>query len=410
MEYLTSKYSDFTSIMSKIILPLTSKQVKEAKPKQAVYKLYDGGGLILAVYPTGKKVWRLDYFDLNKKRKTFTIGDAAYISLADARKKREELKGNLANEKSIDKKDAVIFETVFYEWVEKWRLLVVESTYKRAKSAIERDCFPVLQNMEVSKIRPKDIVAALDPLDKRCSYETLKKVKSSLKLCFDYAIARGLCEMNPVPVVTQAAFTQTKKGNYRTLPLTEIYRIHEYFRSERNSIITRKCTEFILRTLARASEATQSKWSEIEDGIWIVPEHRMKMRREHIVPLSTQSLAILEEMSVFKSTDYIFQNHQLNNCIHSETPNTSFKRFGINSTIHGLRTLASTVLNESGLFEADIIEACLAHQDKNAVRSTYNKALYTEKRRELLQWWSDFIDMCDTERNNLKALKKFNIV
>lgn len=396
--------------MARIVLPLTAKQVKEAKPRDRQYLLFDGNGLQLCIYPTGRKVWRFDYHDINKKRKTFTIGDAQYISLGDARKKRDELKGNLENDQSISKKDAITFGVVFYEWFEKWKLLVVPTTAKRALSAVEKDCFPVLQNLEISKIRPRDIVLALDPLDKRCSYETLKKVKSSLKLCFDYAIARGLCEMNPVPAVTQAAFTQTVKGNYRTLPLTEIYRLHEYFNSERNSIITRRCSEFILRTLARASEATESTWLEIESGIWIVPSQRMKMRREHIVPMSTQTLKILDEMSAFKSTDYIFQNRQLNNCIHSETPNTSFKRFGINSTIHGLRSLASTVLNESGLFDKDIIEACLAHQDKNAVRATYNKALYTEQRRELLQWWSNFIDMCDTERNNLKALKKFNII
>lgn len=396
--------------MARIVLPLTAKQVKEAKPKDRQYLLFDGNGLQLCIYPTGRKVWRFDYHDINKKRKTYTIGDAQYISLIDARKKRDELKGNLENEQSISKKDAITFDAVFYEWFEKWKLLVVPTTSKRALSSIEKDCFPVLQHLEVSKIRPRDIVLALDPLDKRCSYETLKKVRSSLKLCFDYAIARGLCEMNPVPVVTHAAFTKTVKGNYRTLPLTEIYRLHEYFNSERNSIVTRRCSEFILRTLARASEATESKWSEIENGVWSVPHQRMKMRREHIVPMSTQTLKILDEMSIFKSTDYIFQNHQLNNCIHSETPNTSFKRFGINSTIHGLRSLASTVLNESMLFDKDIIEACLAHQDKNAVRSTYNKALYTEKRRDLLQWWSNFIDMCDTEENNLKALKRFNII
>ncbi len=363
--------------MARIVLPLTAKQVKEAKPKAKQYLLFDGNGLQLCIYPTGRKVWRFDYHDINKKRKTYTIGDAQYISLIDARKKRDELKGNLENEQSISKKDLITFEAVFYEWFEKWKLLVVPTTSKRALSAIEKDCFPVLQNLEISKIRPRDIVLALDPLDKRCSYETLKKVKSSLKLCFDYAIARGLCEMNPVPVVTHAAFTKTIKGNYRTLPLTEIYRLHEYFNSERNSIVTRRCSEFILRTFARASEATESKWLEVENGIWIVPGQRMKMRREHIVPMSAQTLKILDEMRVFKSTDYIFQNHQLNNCIHSETPNTSFKRFGINSTIHGLRSLASTVLNESMLFDKDIIEACLAHQDKNAVRSTYNKALYT---------------------------------
>lgn len=167
--------------MARIVLPLTAKQVKDAKPKDKQYLMFDGNGLQLCVYKTGRKVWRFDYHDKNKKRKTYTIGDAQYISLADARKKRDELKGNLENEQSISKSDAVLFGDIFYEWFNKWKLLVVETTARRALSSVEKDCFPALEKIETSKVRPKDIVAALDPIDRRCSYETLIKTKSSLK-------------------------------------------------------------------------------------------------------------------------------------------------------------------------------------------------------------------------------------
>ncbi|WP_269845029.1 tyrosine-type recombinase/integrase [Wohlfahrtiimonas populi] len=387
--------------------------MKEAKPKPRAYKLFDGNGLILAVYPTGKKVWRLDYYDLNRKRKTYTIGDAQYISLADARKKRDELKGNLKNDQSISKKDAITFGVVFYEWFEKWKLLVVPTTAKRALSAVEKDCFPVLQNLEISKIRPRDIVLALDPLDKRCSYETLKKVKSSLKLCFDYAIARGLCEMNPVMMVTREAFKRPQSSQHRSLDIREVYQIVDFIGTTNCTPSTKYCIEFILRNISRVQEAAQATWSEIdtEKWIWTIPAKRMKMRREHVIPLSCQSMLILKKQKEeYPDSKYIFASEGPNGHINKETPRIALNKAGIDTTIHGFRHLASTILNETLLFKPDVIEVALAHVGKDQIRATYNNAQYTEKRREMMQWWSDFIDMCDTERNNLKALKKFNII
>ena len=125
--------------MARIVLPLTAKQVKEAKPKDRQYLLFDGNGLQLCIYPTGRKVWRFDYHDINKKRKTYTIGDAQYISLIDARKKRDELKGNLENEQSISKKDAITFDAVFYEWFEKWKERELTDTGKTLQEGVVKD-------------------------------------------------------------------------------------------------------------------------------------------------------------------------------------------------------------------------------------------------------------------------------
>lgn len=410
LEYLFLNFGDFTSKMAKIILPLTSKQIKESKPAHRAYKLYDGGGLILTIYPTGKKVWRLDYYDLNKKRKTFTIGDAQHISLTDARKKRDELKGNLENHQSISKKEIMTFGKVFYEWFDKWKLLVVESTANRALSSVQKDCFPIIENLDITKIRPKHVVAALLPIDKRGAGETLEKAKSALKLTFDYAIARGLCDMNPVLAVTSSAFTVHEKKHHRALDISKIYMLHDFFKSNRNSIIIRKCTEFTLRTMCRINESVCATWNEIDGNTWIIPAERMKERRTHIVHLTEQSMSIIDDMKKFKSSKYIFQNDHLNHHIHKDTPNTSINRFGIDSTIHGLRSLASTVLNGTCLFDKDVIEMCLSHKDKDAVRAAYNRALYLEHRKEALIWWNNFIDMCDTEENNLKTLEKFKLI
>ncbi|GAA5097279.1 tyrosine-type recombinase/integrase [Wohlfahrtiimonas larvae] len=410
LEYLIQNFQGFTSKMAKIILPLTSKQVKEAKPTLRAYKLYDGAGLILTVYPSGKKVWRLDYKDLNKKRKTYTIGDAQHISLSDARKKRDELKGILENHQSISKKDIMTFGQVFYEWFDKWKLLVVESTAKRALSSMKKDCFPVIENMDITKIKPKNIVAALSPIDERGSGETLEKTKSALKLTFDYAVARGICDMNPVLAVTASAFTAHETKHHRALDASKIYMLHDFFMSNRNSIIVRKCTEFTLRTMCRINESVCATWDEIDGNTWTIPAERMKERRPHIVHLTKQSMSIIEEMKKFKSSKYIFQNDHLNHHIHKDTPNTAINRYGIDSTVHGLRSLASTVLNGTCLFDKDLVEMCLSHKDKDAVRAAYNRALYLEQRKEILIFWSDFIDMCDTEENNIKTLEKFKLI
>lgn len=397
--------------MARIIVPLTLKEIRDAKPQDKMYRLYDGGGLQLYVYKTGKKTWRLDYTDFNKKRKTHTLGDFPDISLAEARKLRDEIKPQLESGDYL-LKSQTSFLTVFHDWYARWSKTVSKRHSDRAWSAIENDCAKVIGNMEINSIEPRHIVLALQKIEERGAIEQLLKTKSALKMCFDFAVARGLCTINPVAMVTNKAFKSHTPVSYKSPEKTEIYKLLEVFQNDRFNISVRLCTEFILRNMTRPSESVMAEWSEYdsENQLLIISAERMKMKRDHIIPLSMQSVKILEQIAeLSEGGKYIFPSKNLVSHLSTVYPLRIIQRSGIESTTHGLRHLASTILNETGLFRPDIIEAALSHQDKNTIRATYNQAKYIEERRKMLQWWSDFIDECRTEEGNLAALKKYKI-
>lgn len=393
--------------MARQVKPLSVKEIRDAKPKDKAYRLYDGEGLQLVVYPSGKKVWRFDYIDIDKKRKSYTIGDADLIHRDDARKQREEFRRRLEMGESIIEPVSETFYKVFEDWYVRWEKSVTPKHAKKVKSGVSRDCHPVLGRMEINSIKPRDIVNALSPIEKRGALEQLKTIKTGLNLCFDFAVARGLCEYNPSRMVSNNAFHSKPVVSHRSLPPEEIYTMHEYFENPRFNLPVRRCTEFVMRTMVRVGEATYAEWSEIDwdKKLWIIPAEKMKMRRDHIVPLSTQCMSILEEMQEISShLEYIFPNYNLTTYINRDNPLMSLKRAKINTTMHGLRHLASTILNEKGLFRPDVIESALAHQDQNSIRATYNKAEYIKERGEMMQWWSDLIDQCKDEKTNREAI------
>lgn len=397
--------------MARIITPLTLKEIRDSKPQDKMYRLYDGGGLQLCIYKTGKKTWRLDYTDFNKKRKTHTIGDFPDISLAEARRLREELKPELESGDYLFNSKTSFF-SVFEDWFSRWEKTVSERHAQRAYNSVHNDCGKVIGNMDVNAIEPRHIVLALQEAEERNALEQLLKTKSTLKMCFDFAVARGLCVSNPVTSVTNHAFRKHKKQRLKSPEKTEIYKFRDVFSNERFNLSVRLCTEFILRNMTRPSEAITAEWSEYDEKnrMLIIPAEKMKMDRPHIIPLSTQSIEILKKIKELSAgAKYIFSNQSFTNHISKVYPIRIIQRSGIDSTAHGLRHLASTVLNETGLFRADIIEAALAHQDKNSIRAIYNQAQYIEERRVMLQWWSDFIDRCDTKENNIKALNDMMI-
>lgn len=398
--------------MPKVIVPLTLKEIKEAKPKDKQYRLFDGGGLLLCVYPTGKKVWRLDYKDINGKRKSYTIGDLNEVSLTEARKIREELKDKLDHGKTIQLSAQNTFESVFRDWWVRWSQTVSKRHADRALVCMENDVFPVIGAMPINKIEPQHIVLSLQEIEKRNALEQLHKTKSTIKMAFDFAVARGLCKYNPAAMVSAKAFKPHEAKNYRSLDKQNIYQLFEMFENERFNLSVRLCTEFILRNMTRASESAKAEWKEYDEErqLLIIPAERMKMGREHIIPLSTQSIEILNKIRELSGgTQYIFPSQNFASHLSQDYPLMALKRQKIDTTIHGLRHLSSTILNETGLFRPDVIESCLAHVDNNKTRATYNKAKYIKEKRAVLTWWSDFLDQCSTKKGNIEALKRLQL-
>lgn len=405
------KKEGFTTKMARIVKPLTTKEIKEARPKDKEYRLYDGGGLMLCVRPSGKKVWRLNYTNENNKRTTTTIGDFEFVSLTEARKKRQEIRQLIKQGEFNKKEDELPFGKVFFEWLKKWRPRIVQSSYDRYKNIVTKYCFPVLENIPISKVTPRDIAKSLEEMDERMIIETLLKAKSAIKQTFDYAVAKGLCDSNPALLVTNNQFNQQKKKNMRHLRPNEVYKIMQFLESGTGTVITKSAIEFTLRTLGRTQQIIKATWDEIdyEKRVWIPDIENMKTKQYHYVPITDRMIEILKTLEQFKFNEYLFPSSDLKSHISNGTMLTAVNRAGINTTIHGLRHLGSTILNESLLFNKDVIEASLAHKETDEIRATYNKAQYINQRKIMLQWWSDFLDKCDTKENNEKALEEAGI-
>lgn len=397
------------------VKPLTDREIKVAKPKEKMYRLSDGGGLAIKVLPSGSKSWEYRYVNPETlKYDTMIIGSYPEFSLAQAREMHTDYRGQVANGINPKQKHTDFrFSTIFEIWWHRWQEERSEKYALQVKRAIENNCMAVLGKLDVRDIKPIHIAMSLQPFEDRGVLEYLHRTRSALNQLFQFCTSRGLCEINPVTMVTREAFKRPQSTQHRSLDIRELYQIVDFIGCTNATLSTKYCIEFILRNISRVQEAAQATWSEIDTDkwIWTIPAKRMKMRREHVIPLSRQSVNILKKLKAeYPDSKYIFASDGPNGHINKETPRIALNRAGVDSTVHGFRHLTSTILNETLLFKPDVVEVAMAHVGKDKIRATYNNAQYTEKRREMMQWWSDFIDMCDTERNNLKALKRFNII
>lgn len=210
-----------------------------------------------------------------------------------------------------------------------------------------------------------------------------------------FAVNTGLIDANPASAVGMA-FERPKKQNMPTLRPEELPKLMRSSVISNLSVSTRCLIEWQLMTLARPSEASGTRWDEIDldAKLWTIPAERIKAKREHVVPLSPQALDILEIMKPISAhREHVFPSrNDPKNSMNSQTANAALKRIGYGGKLvaHGLRSIASTAMNEAGL-NPDVIEAALAHIDKDEVRRAYNRSKYLEKRKELMDWWGEYV-------------------
>lgn len=390
---------------------LTHIEIKTAKPKNKIYRLFDGNGLCLKILTSGKKIWEYRFKNPEtKKEDTLVLGDFPTISLSEARSihqthRLEVLKG--INPKRNN--DSLAFPIIFESWWKIWSQTKSDKYAKQVYNAINSNCMKALSHLNIDEIEVPHIIEALQPFEKRGATEYLHRTRSGLNQLFSFAISRGLCKFNPVMMIGKNSFKTHIPKNHKSLDPKKIYKVFEFLESNNYSLITQLCTEFILRTMTRAQESCKATWSEFDltNNLWVIPAERMKMNREHIIPLTHHHLSILDQMKRLNpKSRYVFPSICLTSHICLETPRMAIQRFGIDSTIHGFRHLASTLLNESGLFDIHIIEASLAHQDKNSIRATYNKAKYLKERKELLDWWNSTLDQCQSIEENKQTIDR----
>ncbi|WP_455871959.1 tyrosine-type recombinase/integrase [Serratia proteamaculans] len=384
---------------------LTDIQIRRSKPQEKPYTLNDGQGLSLLINTDGSKGWRFRYRYAGKA-KLMSFGTYPLITLAEAREKRGEARKQVANgidpvaEKKAQKLAQKLsvensFEAISREWhtnkADRWTLAYREEIMR----TFEQDVFPYIGQRPIAEIKPLELLEVLRRIEKRGALEKTRKVRQRCGEVFRYAIITGRAEYNPAPDLA-SALAVPKKKHHPFLSAEELPYFVKDLEGYTGSIITKNAAKIVMLTGVRTQEMRFATWEEIdfERAIWEIPAARMKMRRPHIVPLSTQVVELFKQLQpITGHYPYIFiGRNNRRKPISKESVNQVIELLGYKgrATGHGFRHTMSTILHEQG-FDSAWIEMQLAHVDKNGIRGTYNHAQYLEKRRDMLQWYSDII-------------------
>ncbi|ENM3867014.1 tyrosine-type recombinase/integrase [Vibrio cholerae] len=406
--------------------PLTATEVKNAKPKEKEYSLVDGQGLKLRVLPSGSKQWQLNYYrPTNGKRANLNLGRYPDVSLVQARKSALEARELIAqridpqeyNEQKLQEHKAIhehTFLNVSKEWFEIKKHDITPDYAVDIWRSLDLHIFPSLADTPVKQITAPQVIDLLKPIEAKGSLETVKRLVQRLNEVMNYSANCGLIQANPLTGI-RAAFKKPKKENMAALAPTELPELMEAIANASIKRTTRCLIEWQLHTMTRPSEASGARWDEVEweEKIWTIPSERMKKRREHRIPLTEQMLALLEVMKPISGhREFIFpSDREPKKPCNSQTANMALKRMGFAGRLvsHGLRSLASTTLNEQG-FDRDLIEASLAHVDDNQVRSAYNRTDYLERRRPMMSWWSGHIEEAAKGSLSVTGTKQLKVI
>ncbi|EGK5027989.1 tyrosine-type recombinase/integrase [Salmonella enterica] len=394
-------------------MKLNARQVDAAKPREKAYKLADGAGLYLEVVPSGSRYWRMKY-RFNGKEKRMAFGVYPAVSLSQARALRDEAKKKLAEgiDPSFAKKEEKLvrdvqlnntFQSVALEWhgtkVRRWS----EGYASDILEAFNKDIFPYIGQQPVNEIKPLVLLNVLRRMESRGATEKAKKVRQRCSEVFRYAIVTGRAEYNPAADLTSAMSGHESK-HYPFLTVEELPDFFKALSGYTGSPLVVLAARLLILTGVRTGELRGAFWSEfdLEKAVWEIPAERMKMKRPHLVPLSTQALEIVQQLKVMTGQyPLVFPGRNDPRKTMSEASiNQVFKRIGYTGKVtgHGFRHTMSTILHEQG-YNTAWIETQLAHVDKNSIRGTYNHAQYLDGRREMLQWYAGYMDSLEQGGN-----------
>lgn len=396
----------------------TIKAIKPGDPRQ---RLSDGSGLYLLLFVKGgAHGWRFDY-TIGAKRKTLSLGTYPATSLALARQQAQEARKQvregvdpsevrqakraevITQRKLAELAEAGIappgsFEAVAREWFTKNEPTWAESHSEKIIRRLERDVFPWIGNRPVGELKPGDILAVLKRVEERGAIETTHRVQQNCSQVFRYAVATGRAESDPSRDL-RGALPAWRPEHYPTIiDPREVGQLLRDLHAYKGALITKIAMKLTPLLFVRPGELRRAEWSEINlDGAeWRIPKAKMKRRVMHIVPLSTQAVALFRELHALTGGGvWVFPGNRTNGEPMSEnTVNAALRRLGYDRatlTAHGFRGMASTMLHEQG-WPTDAIERQLSHVERNDVKAAYNHAEHLPKRREMMQAWADYLD------------------
>ena len=394
---------------------LTELAIKNAKPSEKVRKLSDGGGMYLLVHPNGSKYWRMD-FRFNGKQKTVALGIWPTDSLSIAREKREqakklikqginpvddrkEKKRQKEQKEDNDEKETYTFEFVALDWMKRQNPTWTVKHANDIKRGLEIHIFPYIGDRLINELGTRDVLEVLRKIEKQGKYEAAFRARQRCEAIFRYGIITGICQKNPASDL-RGALTPPKKEKQASITPSELPDFLQKLDLYDGYPITKLAMRFVIYTFVRTSELRLAEWEEMnmshEKPVWKIPAERMKNRRELIVPLVPQTLNLLKNAKEISAEGkFVFPGQNNHNRPMSEnTLLYALYRMGYHSraTVHGFRSTASTILNESGLWSPDVIERQLSHVEANKIRAAYNYAEHLDERRRMMTWWADYLD------------------
>jgi integrase len=389
-------------------MALTDASIRNARARERASKLYDERGLYLLVTPQGGKWWRFKYrFDA--KEKLISLGTYPDIGLKQARRRRDEARKLLAEgidpaterkskKAQLSAESSTSFGTVAREWFEKfapsWAATHAQTIIRR----LEANAFPSIGDRPVAEITPVELLAILRRVEARGAVSTAHRIKQIFGQVFRFAIATGKASRDPSADLRGALAPERERHFAALTNPSEVAGLMRAIGAYQGSFVVKSALRFSALTFGRPGEIRRAEWSEMDlrDSLWRISAERMKMRREHLVPLSRQGVSILQELHPLTGNGrFVFPNGRVITRPMSENAITAALRYmGYEQgqmTAHGFRTLASTLLNEQG-WSADAIERQLAHAERDEVRGAYNRAEYLVERRRMMQAWADYLE------------------
>ncbi len=391
---------------------ITVKALDNIKPTGKKRVLTVGDGLQAIVSPKGSIRWNFNFYHpITKARINKSLGTYPATSLKEAKERARECKGLVERgvspvehyaEQTVKKRNAMgnTFELVAVEWLKMVAMKQSTQTNHQLKRVVELHLLPLLGDLPVANITRERAILAIDALHKAEKYKQRDQAARTLSNIMEFALYRGSIDNNPCQSLLKG-YVKTETNNHAALPYSELYRVISDIDVSRTNLRIKLLFKFQLHTLSRSVEAAHAEWSEIDfdNCVWTIPPEKMKKRREHRVPLTKQAVKILKRAQELSgSSRFVFPQ---NSNPHKPTSRSAIKEVlsrlgyqGVQSA-HGLRSIGSTHMYETTNFNTLHIEACLAHVDRNQTRATYNRTDYLEQRREIMEWWSNQVDIAE---------------
>lgn len=376
---------------------LTELQVKGAKPKEKTYMIRDDRGLYLRIDVSGRKYWILRYWE-QKKEHQISLGPYPDLSLKDARLKRDEIqtarvKGESPSRKTV--RVTQLFSEAADEWMNVRMKTKAESYLRTVSFRLNKYILPSLGNLPLKEITSGNILSICRKIEDTGHDETARRVKTVIGQIYRFAIAAGYTDSDPTAALLGALRPRNNK-HYATLTNPAEIAILMRAMKAYPYTVMRCAMLFSVYTFARPGEVRSAEWSEFHDDVWDIPAGKMKMKRRHIVPLSLQVKAVLDELRpITGKSRWLFPSPRENgHCMSENGVRVALRTIGFTKeqiTPHGFRAMFSTIANEHGI-NRDVIERQLAHVENNTVRGAYNHAEYMPERIKLMQWWADYLD------------------